>query len=105
MTDWFDGGGSGSPVDVIALLDSTAPQWLSSIVANGALLSLGTTSDGGALGVTVTLDGRWRREYFRESEALVEWLQAANEAIESAPPARPTASSGSGQRSRRSRSR
>lgn len=71
-------------MDVRALLDSGAADVLASIVALGALVSLGTTSDGGALGVTVTVDGRWRREYFRETEALLEWLGGAAAAVEKA---------------------
>lgn len=81
MSDWFDGSGNGQPVDVAALMDSGVPTFIAGIVAAGALVSIGTTSDGGALGVTVTLDGRWRREYFRDSEACCEWLSAALEAV------------------------
>lgn len=84
MSDWFDGGGS-SPCDVPALLDGTGvSEALARIVSLGALVSLGTTSDGGALGVTVTVDGRWRREYFREADALVRWTAEALEAVEAA---------------------
>lgn len=77
---WFDEGGSGREVDVHALFDSRADDLLWAIVASGALVSIGRTSDGGALGVTVTMDGRWRREYFRDSDELVEWLTGAAEA-------------------------
>lgn len=59
------------------MFDSGAPALLAACVAMGALVSVGTTSDGGALGVTVTLDGRWRREYFRDTEALNDWLTEA----------------------------
>jgi hypothetical protein len=95
--DWFDGGTSGSPVDVAALFDSEAATWLMMTVQSGALVSMGTTSDGGALGVTVTLDGRWRREYFRESEPLTEWLRLAQAAVKDQSLTRPASS---GQRSR-----
>ena len=80
MGDWFDGGSSHSPVDVPALFDSEAATVLLGIVCQGALVSLGLTSDGGALGVTVTFDSRYRREYFRESEELTLWLKEAEEA-------------------------
>lgn len=103
MSDFFDGAGSGSPVDVAKLLDSEAiGGYLVGIIERGALLSLGTTSDGGAMSVTVTLDGRWRREYFRDQEALALWLEQAYDAVASAPRA---ASPGpdSGQRRRRGR--
>lgn len=80
---WFDEGGAGSAVDVAAVMDSelvTDPLW--AIVAAGALVSIGRTSDGGALGVTVTLDGRWRRQYFRDTEELSAWLVGAASAVE-----------------------
>jgi hypothetical protein len=84
VSDWFDGGG-GTPCDVPALLDGTGVlEALTRIVSLGALVSLGCTSDGGALGVTVTVDGRWRREYFREADPLVHWTAAALEAVEGA---------------------
>lgn len=82
MTDWLDGGGSGSAVDVPALMDSDAPALAWRVVQAGALVSFGRTSDGGALSVTVTIDGRWRRDYFRDSEALTEWLTGAAEFAE-----------------------
>lgn len=77
MTDWLDEGSSGKAVDVAALMDSDAAPLAWRVVAAGALLSFGRTSDGGALGVTVTIDGRWRREYFRDAEELTEWLTGA----------------------------
>lgn len=89
MSDWFEGSGNGNAVDVEAVMDSGAPVVIWRIVAAGALVSMGTTSDGGSLGVTVTLDGRWRREYFRDSDELVSWLLGAADAIDAseAPPA------------------
>jgi hypothetical protein len=77
VSDWLDGGAGARSVDVASLLDSKAAELAWRVVQAGALLSFGRTSDGGALGVTVTIDGRWRREYFRETEELVEWLQGA----------------------------
>lgn len=77
MTDWLDEGTAGKTVDVAAILDSGAADLAWRVVQAGALLSFGRTSDGGALGVTVTIDGRWRREYFRDSEELVDWLAGA----------------------------
>lgn len=95
---FFDEAGSGNEVDVAAVMDSGVPDILWRIVTAGALVSVGRTSDGGALGVTVTLDGRWRREYFRDSSEATDWLLRAAEAVESEPP---PASSGSRRRSRR----
>lgn len=99
--DWFDGPGSGVPVDVVALWDSEAADLLWRCAAAGALVSTGTTSDGGAVSVTVTLDGRWRRGYFRSTEDLVDWLKGALAAVESTPRAG-DASGGGRRRSRRS---
>jgi hypothetical protein len=101
VSDWFEADASGNPVDVAAVMDSSVPELLWAIVEAGALVSVGTTSDGGALAITVTLDGRWRRQYFRESELAVEWLTGAREAVESGG-ARPAASPGPRKRSRRS---
>lgn len=84
--DWFDNTGRGEPVDVSALFDSRAGDLVWRIAAAGALVSVGTTSDGGAVGVTVTLDGRWRREYFRDTEDLVVWLEGALVAVERVTP-------------------
>lgn len=75
MDDWFDAGGRGSPVDVAAALDGKGWEHIVAMVAAGALVSIGTTSDGGALGVNVTVDGRSRREYFRDGAELGEWLE------------------------------
>jgi hypothetical protein len=96
MGDWFQGNGDGRCVDVVALFDSEAARLLCECVQLGALVSLSTTSDGGALGVTVTVDGRWRREYFRETEPLTEWFQGAQAAVAEAM----TARGPSGERSR-----
>lgn len=82
--DWFEGGGSGKKVDVAALLDSQGALALWEVVEIGALLSIGMTRDGGALGVTVTVDGRWRREYFRDPEDLAMWMSEALPAVRAA---------------------
>jgi hypothetical protein len=98
---FFDEGGTGNPVDVAALFDSGVPTLVAEIVSAGALVSIGRTSDGGALGITVTLDGRWRREYFRDSDEATDWLMQAHMAVlEEAQ--RAPASSGSRRRTRRS---
>lgn len=89
MGDWFDGGG-GSPCDVPAVLDGTGVlEALAECVSLGALVSLGTTSDGGALGITVTVDGRWRREYVRDAEGAVAFAAQAVEAVRAALPSGP----------------
>lgn len=82
MSDWLDEGRAGKAVDVQAVMDSDAAPLAWRVVQAGALLSFGRTSDGGALSVTVTIDGRWRREYFRDAEELVDWLTGAAEFAE-----------------------
>lgn len=101
MTSWFDDEGGGSVVDVAALMDSKVPDLLWRIVSAGALVSIGRTSDGGAVGVTVTLDGRWKRGYFRSSEDAADWLTMATTAVEEEAE-RLAASSAPRKRSRRS---
>jgi hypothetical protein len=102
VSDWFDGGANGVPVDVPALLDAKCIGLLWDCVALGALVSLGTTSDGGALGVTVTVDGRWRRAYVRGEDDLATFLSEAVPAVTAAIGG-PPASSGPRQRQRRAR--
>lgn len=79
---WLDGGGNGSKVDVTELLDVGPTKGLAEIIQLGALVSLGTTSDGGALGITVTVDGRYRREYVRSAGELNAWLAEAIPGVE-----------------------
>ena len=75
---WLDGGGSGSSVDVVGIFTADgATKALLEMVEAGALVSLGTTSDGGALGITVTVDGQWRREYVRTEDELNLYLAEA----------------------------
>jgi hypothetical protein len=101
-SDWFDGGSSGSEVDVEALLiNEHVQRGFASIVQAGALLSLGTTSDGGALGVTITVDGTYRREYVRGEDELLTTLAEAIPAVESRK-GLPRPSGGQRQRKRRS---
>lgn len=102
-SDWFDGAGQGGAIDVHAMVDLVPMKALLDVVELGALVSLGTTSDGGALGVTITVDGRWRREYFRESEGLLTWLAEAIPAVEAARSTADRPSTVRGQRTSRQR--
>lgn len=79
---WIQGGGNGSAVDVADMLDVPPAKAIAELVQLGALVSLGTTSDGGALAVTVTVDGEWRRDYFRNRDELLAWLAEAVPGIE-----------------------
>lgn len=81
MSDWFNGQGSGVPVDVEAIFDSRVPSLLGEVVSLGALVGISRTRDGGALGITVTNDGRWRREYFRDADSASDWLLGAVAAL------------------------
>jgi hypothetical protein len=75
---WLQGGGNGNAVDVVELLsDAQLVKGFAEMVAAGALVSLGTTSDGGALGITVTINGEWRREYVRSHDELAAYLAEA----------------------------
>jgi hypothetical protein len=104
VSAWLDGGGNGATVDVVELLVEPATKGLAEIVQTGALLSLGTTSDGGALGITVTVDGKWRREYVRNADELAAWLaEAVPGVVEAAGGSRPSAAPRNGQRRPRTR--
>lgn len=101
--DWFDGAGSGALVDAVEVLtEQNANRGIAELVEAGSLVSIGKTSDGGAIGVTVTVDGRWRREYFRNVDDLKAWIAEAIPAVEAARASQP-ASGGSGNGSRRRR--
>jgi hypothetical protein len=100
VSDWFDGNGAGNAVDAAEVVSGLAAQGVVELVDAGALVSLGKTRDGGALGVTVTVDGRWRREYFRTADELALWIGEALPAVQEATgTSRPSA--GDGSRSRR----
>jgi hypothetical protein len=81
LSSWFDGNGNGEQLDIVKVLDSDVGRAVAECVAAGALVSLGTTSDGGALGITVTVDGTWRRDYFRDEDSAGAWLAEAIPAI------------------------
>lgn len=76
---WISQGSSGAPLDVSEVLDAAVGDAITAVVAAGALLSLGVSSDGGALAATVTVDGEYRREWFRDGEALAEFLRGGAE--------------------------
>lgn len=80
---WLAGGGNGHAVDVPELFgDADVVKGLAEIIQLGPLVSFGTTSDGGALGITVTVDGEWRREYVRSLDELKVWLAEALPGVE-----------------------
>jgi hypothetical protein len=70
-------GTKPSVIDARAMLDSDIPRQVAELVSMGVLVSIGTTRDRGALSITVTHDGDWDREYFRDSAEAVDWLRLA----------------------------
>jgi hypothetical protein len=78
-------------VDPADFIDATTAERLASLVASGCLISIFRTSDGGALGVQVTLDGESEKDYFRAPEELHDWLAEVDAAVAAAPPAAPSA--------------
>lgn len=101
---WLQGGGGGKRVDVHEVVGTTAMKGLLEMVEAGALVSLGTTSDGGALGITVTVNGEWRREYVRSIDEMAAYLGEAVPAVtDILAGSRPSAAPPN--RSRRSRTR
>jgi len=67
--------GSGAALDVGAVFDASVWEYVCSIVQHGALVSLGRTRDGGALSVTVTVDGAYEREWCRSPEEAASFLR------------------------------
>lgn len=79
--DFFDSGSHAAVVDVPAFFDSSVPGLIGELVSLGVLVSVGTTRDRGAVSITVTNDGRYRREYFRSSDDASDWLRLATGAL------------------------
>lgn len=106
MSDWFEDGAAGAALDVPGMFTPSVLDAYLDVVRAGALVSVGLTSDGGALGVTVTSDGRWKREYFRDEDALSTWLLGAATYLTSGAPRSATSGNGGGapKRQRRPRS-
>jgi len=68
------GGGPEQFVDLESLLDSTTLELLRELVRAGALVSFGTSRDGGALSVLVRAGDIRERDWFRSDEELHDWL-------------------------------
>jgi len=78
---FFDSGRSASLVDVSAVLDATFTELLGELVGAGVLVSVGRSRDGGALSVTVTSGGQYRREWVRSDEECHAFLKEAVAAL------------------------
>lgn len=96
MSGEFGKRNRGGHLDVRAFFDSGVLEGITRIIDLGCMVSLGSTRDRGAIGVTVTQDGEWEKEYFRNAADAIEWLEgtisvlgASNGAsVEVVPPAR-----------------
>lgn len=71
-------------VDVCLLLDIHTVEYIQELVSMGALVSLGTSRDRGALSVHVRLGDIKNREWFRIPEELHDWLSDGVKACEEA---------------------
>jgi len=93
---WTEGRGQkrGS-LDPVQLLDTGVVGQLTELLALGALVSFGMSRDGGSLSCTVTYEGEWDREWFRDCSELGAWLTEAVRAIDAQASARPPATGGS----------
>lgn len=80
--DFFAGGSSASPVEIPAVLAGTALAALFELLELGALVSFGTSRDGGTLSCTVTHEGEWVRGWFRSEAELALWLQDGTAAVD-----------------------
>lgn len=81
MDDFFASSNGASIVDVRAFFDSRVPDQIGECVSLGLLVSVGTTRDRGAISLTVTNDGKHRREYFRDSAEAADFLRLAAAAV------------------------
>lgn len=91
---------SGDPVSPALVLEPGVVGMLVAVLELGALVSFGVSRDGGSMSCTVTFNGAWDREWFREPQPLFDWLTAAAAAIEEEPAA-PAGSSTNGAPRRR----
>lgn len=89
MPAW-DGSSTGGRVDLASLLDATTTEHLQALVALGALVSFGTSRDGGSLSVHVRCGEVKNREWFRIDTELHDWLAAGVAALDPQPPSAPS---------------
>lgn len=73
----FSNGTGPSVVDVAAFFDSGVSNGVAELVSMGVLVAIGTTRDRGAVSITVTNDGNFDREYFRDSAEATDYLRGA----------------------------
>lgn len=80
--EWTDRTrGRGEVLDVSVLFDQGVVDALASLVRVGPLVSFGLSRDGGSASCTVTFDGAWDRQWFREAVELRQFLVDCEAAI------------------------
>lgn len=94
---------NGTTVEPTSFLDSGVPGSIARILTLGCLVSIGTTRDRGAISLTITQDGNYDREYFRNSDECVDWLDRAYAILSGRKEAPTTAPPPAAQRARRTR--
>ncbi len=80
MPAWNDSSSRGR-VNLDSLLDATTSEYLVSLIGLGALVSFGTSKDGGALSVHVRCGDVRNREWFRDAEELHDWLREGEQEL------------------------
>jgi hypothetical protein len=98
--DIFQGvgrNGRGRAFEWQSLHNSRALELLAEILECGAYVGLGTTTDGGAAGITVLVGDSRAKEYWTDldSDEVAEWLSALLDRIKD-PPSTPTRARGRG---------
>ena len=76
MPGWSERKRGGAVLDVAVALEPGVLDSIQEVVRTGALVSFGLSRDGGSLGVTVTFDSEWDRQWFRDPVELSAWLGA-----------------------------
>lgn len=99
MGDWRKRSrGRGEVLDTAIMFEPGVLESLQRVVRTGALVSFGLSRDGGSLSCTVTFDGEWDRQWFRDPIEFAGFMTACADdileetggALPSSPP--PTAS-------------
>lgn len=74
------------------VLTASVWEYLVELVELGALISMGTSRDQGAVKVTVTVAGEYDFDWFRTEDELTDWLREAVNVVK-AMPAQPSTKS------------
>ena len=82
MTDWFDQQRTnGESIDPAMVIEAGNVGAILDVIREGAMVSLSTTRDGGAVRIAITNDGKTRAEYFRDFGECATWLAHAHAAV------------------------